>query len=567
MQSLLRALGGGSAVAQVASGAEGKGEGKMAVDADESDAGSASGTDEAHAPVRAYAAEVAQREHRVARFALLVLAVPLLSIIFGLPLTMEKQRGKNRLDVVASSDVFSNAVNDPSLVVPRGWLKPFPVAGAGDAPRSCPGFTPRKDLESSPKVRIIRVIGERGSGVEAVADALQGLFPNATVGAGFTRGKFWFQSESLLSMALDDGSGAAAGKKGERKKNKEQTQIDISRVLVVVVLRNPYEWLHQLRRNPLHAPDHVRRKDWRAFVGKPWTTAMSISDKELAAGGRSVKCQARFRAGEVAPCRQSRFSTAGLSADSLRRKRDMLPVYESNPVVGGALRSALELRKYKLLNWANMTKWVPNLTFLRVERLYEPAGVQRLQQVLAQHYNLATCDAAQVEPFQDPQHYERHPLSSNEELDYLTCNLDWDAENLFGYTALAPQTAPEDDPGKDAAYDNEPADAINGAEEEDDDDEASEADADDQDDDVSGDQPDSAASGKPGRRLKALKASPSPPAKKQPEQTTPPPTSTPEVKADRSRPCSADPMDARFAGKSFAPPIKAQPATGRLLLL
>jgi hypothetical protein len=311
----------------------------------------------------------------------------------------------------------------------------------------------------------------------------------------------------------------------------------------------------------------VSRKRWRAFVNKPWTTAMSISDKELAAGGRSVKCQAHFRAGEVAPCRQSRFSTAGLSADSLRLKRDMLPVYESNPLVGGALRSALELRKYKLLNWANMTKWVPNLSFLRVERLYEPAGVQRLQQVLAQHYNLATCDAAQVEPFPDPQLYERHPLSSNEELDYLTCNLDWDAENLFGYTALAAHAAPEDDPSKDAAYDNEPVDAVNGAVEDDDEDEAGEADADDQDDDKgAGGQPDAAETGVSGRRLKALKVSPSPPAKKQPAHTAPPATLAPEIKADRSRPCSSNPMDARFAGKTFAS-AQANPAAGRLLLL
>lgn len=360
-------------------------------------------------------------EHRYASLGLFLAMLPLLFAILGVPMVVDRPAVENSLvdltEVIQPELLNSSSSN--AAFVPASWLRN--QRGKNNA-KMCQDIQPRPDPSKPPIISMIRVLGERHSGVDSVANLLAKMFPNTAVGTGFTRGKYWFQSERLL--------------------NHRGVKIDLSRVLVVAVLRDPYSWIRHMQKNPWHAPSHSFRHDWRSFLTQPWTTVTSSVDKQISSVP-GAKCQAQYLSGEVLPCRQSNFPIlAGTSTLRARRQSKlMLPVYELNPINGAPLSSILELRKYKLLNYINMTTWVPNVSFLKVDKLAINEQIFKLQDVLRTHYNLESCATY---------HHEKEPLKlhekeglmssfgkvnpiSTQEVDFLKCNIDWEVERFFGY--------------------------------------------------------------------------------------------------------------------------------------
>jgi len=344
------------------------------------------------------------REHWFVKLGLLLSCLPLLLTMLGVQAFSEQSWSPSDSDLSEVSALPESLI-DKSAMVPRKWLR-----SKRKASWQCE-LTP---VIGESKLKYVRVVGERNSGVDGVVELLSKIFPNVTVGSGFVRSKYWFQDERILDP-----------------------EIDLEEVLVVVVLRNPYDWTLLMQRNPVFAPAHrIKKHDWRRFVSRLWTTKTSIMDKELSTTP-GVKCQAKYVAGEVRPCRQSRNTFLG----SETRSRFMDPVYETNPVTHLPLRNVLELRKFKMLNYANMTQWVPHISYLKLEALATAEGVSKVQSVLSRAYNLDTCSQpdATVFPFADPQGKMLASARSSmtaQYRDYLTCNIFWSVESaVFGYSA------------------------------------------------------------------------------------------------------------------------------------
>ncbi|GBG24303.1 Hypothetical Protein FCC1311_005212 [Hondaea fermentalgiana] len=344
------------------------------------------------------------REHWFVKLGLLLSCLPLLLTMLGVQTVTGGVWSPAGSELSAISTMPESSIDD-STRVPRKWMRRKRVSN----PAGC-ALAP---VEGERMLKYVRVVGERNSGVDGVVDLLSKLFPNVTVGSGFVRTKYWFQDERELDP-----------------------EIDLEEVLVVVVLRNPYDWTLLMQRNPIFAPAHRIKHDWRRFVSRLWTTKTSITDKELSSTP-GAKCQAKYQAGEVRPCRQSRTSFLG----SETRSRYMDPVYETNPVTHLPLRNVLELRKFKMLNYANMTQWVPHISYLKLEALDTLEGVAQVQSVLSRAYNLDSCDTADggTHAYVDPQ--SKLLASTRAQMtaqyrDYLTCNIFWSVESaVFGYSA------------------------------------------------------------------------------------------------------------------------------------
>ncbi len=361
-----------------------------------------------HRKMFVYTDEKNIREHNYVRIGLMLALAPLLSMILGIPLLVDRP---TLPDSVALEPLVIAGRN--TSMVPLSWLRNRRI-DAGIEGRC--NFTPRPDKSAEQKIQMIRVIGERNSGVDSVANLLGRMFPNVTVGTGFTRGKFWFQSESLLIH--------------------QGVRVDLSKVLVVVVLRDPISWLRHFQKSPLHSPAHVysTKNGWRSFLSKQWTTVTSSVDQKFAAV-EGAKCQARYLSGQVLPCRQSRFNMVGNEQYNNHLRR-MTPVYEMNPLNQSPLNNIMELRRHKLLNYVNMTSWVPNMSFVKLDKLVQASHLSKLKQVLASHHNLDLCDSYGSTPLtlQDPSFQAKLPPISYEQLNFIKCNIDWKSEKLFGFS-------------------------------------------------------------------------------------------------------------------------------------
>jgi len=342
-------------------------------------------------------------EHRVAKILLQLFCFPLLCAMVAMPLIQERRFYGTQDELSQLTPVGESGV---APLVPVAWMKKRIKGVKFD---NCE-FQPRPKQHQKQYIQLIRVIGERHSGVESLAQSIAKMFPNVTVGTGFTRNKYWFQSERVLLN--------------------EPALVDLSKVLVITVLRNPFDWLRSFRKAPYHAPNHNFKSDWRSFLTKPWAMRTSSTDQSIASV-EGVKCQHKFLAGEVLPCRQSRFNLVGQST----RKTNM-PVYEMDPITRQPLPNVLFLRKHKLLNYANLTTWVPNHTFVKIEDLLEERGLNNFRQILASRYNLGSCETTDGAPNRLDDVQLRHPPSSLQEIDFLNCNIDWEAEALFGYSRI-----------------------------------------------------------------------------------------------------------------------------------
>jgi hypothetical protein len=111
----------------------------------------------------------------------------------------------------------------------------------------------------SHSIENIRLIGERHSGTTYLTRHLKRCFPDRSVEDFFVRGKHWFQPtpETVVQAVKTHG-----------RKGLDQTMwMDIANAphpkrafdtsLIIVIVRNPYNWLEAMRRKPWHWPNHV----------------------------------------------------------------------------------------------------------------------------------------------------------------------------------------------------------------------------------------------------------------------------------------------------------------------
>lgn len=294
------------------------------------------------------------------------------------------------------------------------------------------------------EIKNIIVLGERNSGVEWFFENLKSIIPgdsSITISNNFTREGYWFQSEDLNSL-------------------KEPT-------LIVALFVNPYIWIDQMRKNPIHMPSH-NNLTWIEFVSKKWTYENTEEDKE----NESTKgrpswdlesfetgpfneriCQLNFRYNEVSSCLAAPSETNNEGKTSSVDNVNDLPIYELREdfvydTDGNESREArpydtiLELRFEKIMNWLSLSSWenVERVFPIHYETLTEEDGLLSVLNSIESEINIPFVkDIGDTKKIVGPKFWEEKMDDGNSLLkekdftSWLAEMVNWEVEFLIGY--------------------------------------------------------------------------------------------------------------------------------------
>mmetsp|Transcript_9640 Transcript_9640/g.12510 ORF Transcript_9640/g.12510 Transcript_9640/m.12510 type:complete len:411 (-) Transcript_9640:110-1342(-) len=348
-------------------------------------------------------------ESQTTKWFLLMTAIPLFCIVFILPVLTSDLRHSFQIQPLTNPLTTGVGLGDLNKEQPSRHIRIQNHLLKKKSNQSCISYKRR----TSDKIISVRVIGERNSGTSFLIRALSKHLPNVTVGGGLSRGRHWFQSAESLKIFSNE---------------------DLKNILVIVLTRSPYEWILNMQENPRNAISHVGLPDWRHFVSKPWTTRNSIRDKHISSL-KGAHCQEHFLSGEVIPCRRhdtvavqlmKTISDSGLSV--------AYPVYEMHPKTHKAFRSIKDFRRAKMLNFYNMSKWVPNIRFIQAEMLTTNDGLLETMQMLQNDYSLGICEGGEMEKLSFKQYLADPRGEENKNFfKWYSCNGHWPIEEKFGY--------------------------------------------------------------------------------------------------------------------------------------
>ena len=347
----------------------------------------------------------------------------------------------------------------------------------------------------------LTVIGERHSGTTFLTNVMLSCFPTLNVRDVLLSHKHWFQANPLYIKRMaekygKDGLGPSSSGRWTRQTwwsigNHPEPRTVLNTTMVIVMFRDPYDWMEGMRRKPHHWPSHVQyaqlspaadekarqllrkmtRKDlkemvkerrkkgrrpedriwatsrerwekakgpgvnisaleWREFVKRPLTVGETESEN-----GRI--CQKGAEPGRISPCRRTvRYSPKGYldAFPGRNRAPPNLRLGANDPVYelrkdGTVFSHPLELRAAKIHNFLAIEKhWdVGFFVPLRYERVVE-TGTQMLVDLVARKFD--------VEPDCIPGNLTagRHDDDMDPDfLKWITQNTDWEAEALVGY--------------------------------------------------------------------------------------------------------------------------------------
>lgn len=276
----------------------------------------------------------------------------------------------------------------------------------------------------------IHIVGERHSGTKWITKELQKCFSNAPESAPFV-GKIhrdFIRSKHFFQPLHSGGN--------------------FLRSIVVVIVRDPVDWVSAMNEMPYHSPGHVASINsnnevtplpWADFVSRPWTMPRPKSDKELLKRMatepilRSERlCQSTFRFDEVVPCTLNstiqEFPTGML--------RSMYPVYElKRDGSGDAYRNILELRADKIANHVLHLPLLFSLggyVLVRYEDLLEK-GTQFLMEQVSQVIGLQGTLPQQCKPAEPQPDRLRQRIVPKGLKEWIDSNMDVHTERLLGY--------------------------------------------------------------------------------------------------------------------------------------
>jgi len=222
---------------------------------------------------------------------------------------------------------------------PEGLLSPdCPVTHGGKLRRRRPWD------KAEGMIRKLCVVGERHSGTNWLTTTLKHSF-QLPVEEGYTRFKHWFQI---------------------KRRNPRFGGI-LRNMLAIFIVRNPYDWLKGVYREPFHASFHASLQ-WDRFLRTNWTLPQSMRMGTDVAAGSAQACtnEDGFLPGEVIPCLKS--------VSRGTHYRHTYAVYETHPDTGQVFENILAMRAAKLMNYVEAAQWAPHVEFVRYEDLLSEGG-------------------------------------------------------------------------------------------------------------------------------------------------------------------------------------------------
>lgn len=285
--------------------------------------------------------------------------------------------------------------------------------------------TADEDNNNKPVKQII-LLGERHSGTNWITDHLTECFSDSIkVTNTYRRYKHWFQEE-------------------------DPTKVPESSAVVVVMFRDPYDWVEAMRVEPHHAHDHVhwptsginygkgwtqqgaQPLQWKEFVTKPWIGRRGKMDEKISEtqeGIDNAKCLDDYSFVDAAPC----------SPEDSGPVVEGLGPYKYEFQHDGSERgfsSIVNLRRDKITNHLSVADFLGTRAFFpfRFEDL-NANGTAKLLQSVEQATGLkAKCDAT----LGNARRLRSKPITKHAQLpeDYIKWMnefVDWEAESQIGY--------------------------------------------------------------------------------------------------------------------------------------
>ncbi|CAM9939317.1 unnamed protein product [Ectocarpus sp. 12 AP-2014] len=223
--------------------------------------------------------------------------------------------------------------------------------------------------EGAHHIRYISVVAERHSGSRWFTGFLREYFRDKDVMVTPTlcTWKHWFQDR--IHQDVQD------GKRPCRGNQQCPACLDTEHTLVVVMWRNPYDWISGMHSNPHHAKAHRGVQDLEQFMTLPWIMG---PEKELRArkdalikAEEELPCIDNFLPNEVLPCKDG----------------DRSSIYELDRD-GRAYGNIYELRKAKILDFNAVETWVPFYEKVVYEDMLIGPGLQDWLRSLETKYGL-----------------------------------------------------------------------------------------------------------------------------------------------------------------------------------
>lgn len=256
------------------------------------------------------------------------------------------------------------------------------------------------------RIKAISILGERNSGTTWMYEHLNGCFNDTvTVSRRLTRYKHWFQDENVGDPIIDG-------------------------TLVIAMFRNPFEWIEAMRKKPHHAPQHMFIKEWKEFVTKPWTMNRVGKDLNLTEEEKlnESTCQEDFMFRDLVSCHLKPYPEGTFNKTHYSEHQ---PFYEMKyDGSGEPFDNILDMRAAKIRNFLSTKEYVGVNKFWTIQ--YEALVASGTQHIIQEIESL-TGETARCDPSPPQTNRKRRKIKPGL-MQYLMINLDWEAENLVGYT-------------------------------------------------------------------------------------------------------------------------------------
>jgi len=307
-----------------------------------------------------------------------------------------------------------------------------------DVQRCLTGRFENGNNQTSTSISQVHVLGERNSGTKFVTAELQQCFRRTEhfkVHRDFIRGKHWFQPIDEL----------------------DNNSTDFRHSLIVVVVRDPVEWMAAMLQSPYHSPSHVSGFDsenedkvvplpWQDFVRRPWTTARTESDARILKDPRHQQnttiCREGFLPHQVVPCQSEPMEWMEQWKIPQRRWRGFEPIYEQRPRDGAPYDHLLQLRSDKIVNWIlqlPLLLQIGGLVLVRYEDLLQHGTEFLLMQVAdvldiqkGNTFEKATLPAGCNPTLPQPERFGRRQIP-NDFRNWINQHVNVEMEKLVGY--------------------------------------------------------------------------------------------------------------------------------------
>ncbi|CAM9336635.1 unnamed protein product [Scytosiphon promiscuus] len=189
-----------------------------------------------------------------------------------------------------------------------------------------------------------------------------------TVTATFCTWKHWFQDR--IHQDIQDGKRACV------ERQQCPACKDVNHTLVVVIWRNPYDWISGMHKIPWHANAHASIADMSKFMTTRWMmnpqSEKLAREEAFAKTKNNAHCIDNFLPWEVLPCRPG----------------DDSAIYELDPR-GEAYDNVYELRKAKYRDFDAVKTWAPYYEKILYEDMLTGNGLRDWLMSLETLYGLS----------------------------------------------------------------------------------------------------------------------------------------------------------------------------------